>query len=366
MFKLLGTDRLKSVPRITPPNWRRIRDIIVSGIKEAKNYYLNSKQVVYTGHPLITYLETLPISYNLDIDSFISQVYSLGVNRTKNFGFTSSLSSGKVHTNVFFGMGSHEVIIAVGGRMPSFQLKREWKALSAIRTVRHPYSHVFYQAGERAPISDTKGACVVVIDVNLLAIQYKLFLDEQKAKVSMNGGIPLGIGYFLKAYALAGMIESNINISILNMYLASLQGVSYTKSTYRTPFNVPNVDSEIKGVIQYVTKVVKDRGLSTVEVLGNVTLIEHTALEEMVLTEGVYLNRQNTWAYLFSIFPALEVSYLLGGERALSSNAREIEALVLLLRNLVYDGVIGEGGIKPIKDRLMLEISTLRSIMKRQ
>ena len=365
MFKLLGTSPNRSVPKLTPPNWGRIRNIIDDGIKESTDYYRNNNQVLLTAHPLITYLETLPISYSLDIDSFINQAYSLGVNRTKNFGFTSVLSTGKVHTNVFFGMGSKEIIIAVDKRLPMYEVKRDWKVLNCIQTVRHPYSHLFYQVGSQSPISDTKGSSIVIIDVALMAIQYRLFLEEQRVKAKM-GGIALGTNHFVQVYVLPSMIRSNIDISILNMYLNEIEGLGNSKSTYRTPFNIPNVDNDIRNVVTYITKVIRNRGLSTVEVIGNIEVSDGSLLNNLHMTEGVFLNRQNTWAYLFAVLPILELSYTLGGKRALNSNSREIETLVLLLRNLANENTLNQSDLRNIETEMLLEIRNIREIIKRE
>ena len=365
MFKLLGTNPNRSVPKLTPPNWGRIRTIIDNGIQESVDYYRNNNQVLLTAHPLITYLETLPISYSLDIDDFINQAYSLGINRTKNFGFTSVLSTGKVHTNVFFGMGSKEVIIAIDKHRPMYEVKRDWKVLSCVQTVRHPYSHLFYQVGTRSPISETKGSSVVIIDVALMAIQYRLFLEEQRRKEKM-GGIALSCNHFVQAYVLPGMIRSNINISILNMYLNEIEGLGNSKSSYRLPFNMLNVDNDIRSVVTYITKVIRNRGLSTVEVIGNIEVSDGSLLGNLHLTEGIFLNRQNTWAYLFAVLPVLELAYTLGGKKALNSNSREIEALTLILRNMGYENVLSQGELRGIETEMLLEIRNIREIIKRE
>lgn len=365
MNKLLGTNVPLGHTKLTPPNWTYIHDIVNNGILETKQFYQENKQFTLSGHPLITYLQTLPISINLPFIEFANGVLSLSIDKTRNFGFTSSLSAGDIHHNVFFGNGSKEIIIAVDSKPWLLNFPEIWKEVSCLKTVRHPYSHLFYQVGETGPISRTKGLSIVMLDVVLLALKWKCFYDEENARVKLNGGLPLGVNHFVKAYVLPDMIRSNLDYSIFNIYKNTVTGVSNTINTFRLPFNISSVDKEIKDISKYIIRILSNSGRVTGELLSNVTTTNGNIFQHFHLTDQTFLCRQNTWAYFLAVLPALEYSYTLGGLRGVKANSREINRVIEIIRRLEGDKSFQQNNLNTILPEVQMEIEGIRQSISR-
>lgn len=365
MFKLLGTDIPKHYSKLSAPNWGRISEIMNNGIKEAKDYYQNHKQFTLSGHPLITYLQYLPVSINLPYFEYASNILSIGIEKTRLLRFTSSLSAGEIHTNVFYGNGSKEIIIAVNSQPRLSYVKEHWKEMNALRVVRHPYSHLFYQTGENGPISRTKGLSIVIVDVTLLALQYKCFYDEQVMQTRLNGGIPLEVTNFIRMYVLPSLTESNLNNSILNRFICKNDEISPSANTFRTPFVIPELNREIDNITSYMCRVLSNTGRTSVEVLSTIPTINGNMTDHLTMTPQVLLNRQNTWAYFTAMLPALNLAYSLGGKKAVAANSREINRIIDLIRKLENDRVFQQNNLNLIKPIVELEIEGIRQTIAR-
>ena len=94
--------------------------------------------------------------------------------------------------------------------------------------------------------------------------------------------------------------------------------------------------------------------------ITSISLIGNTNLADRVDMSGIDINRQNSWAYLYSFIPHLIYSLSVGNKSINSNNISSIKRVLDIYRN---DGVWNIQTVRYIKNDVLNEIDTLYSLM---
>ena len=246
MYQLLRESPLHIGGGLTFPEYRRIRDGLRLSIERIKHYRRMNPRYLPGNHLLIRLLESIPSSNKMDDVTYNSKIADNALLWTQTFKLTSALSKGQVwRPGPFLGKQVTEVIIANIDTWDVEEGMANWEELKPIRYLYHPMCTLKLPVADSQFASTEAGVAVITINVPMLACQYKAWrrvygeVDES----------PRTIGQFLQAYPLPNMLDSQIDIAVLNRLIGRFFKTVPNGEPFRHPFYLTDWSTEIDAVL---------------------------------------------------------------------------------------------------------------------
>lgn len=360
MYNLYGIDTRRQSILLVPPETNTNYGILENNIEKMFNWHHRTRDFVRSNHPLVTYLETMSVIKSKPFNEYRSEIIERALIHSKAMKWTSELSIGKVHRDFFFGQNSQEVIIAKSTYECLKLTRNNWKDFAAIQVIRHPLSHLTYDLREYA-MHNSSGPVVILIDVNILACQYYLFLQEQTRKMAMFGVEPLRTTNFIKMYVEPHILDSCIAVTGFNIHYNTLFNYDMTESK-GAPSGAVYVNNT-----KFYRKTAKTTVIShmkssrsILDILNN-SSIKHGAMP-LEFTEDVYINKQNSWAYLLGTLPYINYAMTIRDHHR-GMNHRQYTKIFKRLRDIETDHVFLNSNIDSIKMHYDLDANNIKSLM---
>lgn len=246
MYQLLQESPLQLGGGLIFPEFRRIRDGLQLSIKRVKQYRRENPRYLPGGHLLLRLLQSLPASNKLDDQVYNDRIADNALLWTQSFKLTSALSKGQVwRPGAFLGQNVTEVIVANVDPWDVESGMANWEELSPIRYLYHPMSTLRLPVADAQFASTEAGLAVITINVPMLACQYKAWRR-------MYGGSeesPRTVGQFLQAYPLPNMLDSQIDVAILNRLIGRYFNTTPVGEPFRHPFYLTDWSAEVDVVL---------------------------------------------------------------------------------------------------------------------
>jgi len=295
-YTLFRKDAARGKGGLAYPEMVYNRRVYEGLIKEVKQYYNRAPKAVESNHLLAQLLLHIPIRMDYDDLRFLRYAQDLGDNVARSFKLTTSSVVGAVHPGITLGPHTQEVLISSSEDFDLNQMKRNWRSLAPLRHLYHTRTDV------NLPIMNNttpgKGYGVTVVNIGMMALQYRYWLKEQVAVKEQKESIARFIG----GYVLPNAIDSYLDIALFNRLSRLANGIG--TPTYPTPHPfyltdmVARLDRVNKSVLERL-KVSKD-----IEAMADeIPMIVSQDLRQVIQLPKDPVTRQNEWALALARLP---------------------------------------------------------------
>jgi hypothetical protein len=367
MYKLLNIPTVGNPHKLTTFGWLNVNKYLKINIEKATDYYQRARPFINARHILFRFLSSLPISQRLSTQDYYNNIRSSILNKSTVYGMTSSYSFGQIHSGNFYG-DDKEVILAVNGSHDPFFVERNWRSVKPITILRHDYSDFDYQLIRGMKKNTPGGVSVIMIDLTLLALQYKAFKNEEELKSSNSEYVDYeqkDTMNFLSMYPLNAALNSHMDQVLINNYHKFLNdGLRALQGQYRVHFNVLPLEQQTDRMVFESTRQIKHNSKGVYESLASIPLNDLDNASQWLILPETLMNKQCLWAYMYSKLPTLKLGIVLGGEFTKARNAVWTANYIRLYRRIKSDGVFSNPNLKSIKDKLETEFSEIVDLLK--
>ena len=301
-MELFELGPVEGSPTRIPTNWDYIRRNTEVNIEYVKNYYKINPTAVRSEHILVRLLNSLGIPLILPMDRYVNHLSSKAVRVASSLGISSGYSKGGCFYNQFYGENKVEILLAHESIFNYEQTYLNWKTQVPIEVLRHPETSLDFPILDGKRNEGTGGVCVIAINVVMLGLMYKAFVDEEVKKENKDNPKHKSVMEFIRMYVLPGMIGSHLDISVFNRLNNLRIGIPNDMSIKRThSFHMPiKLSDKIETCQRDILKNIEQGGYTYSKLLSNIPLlatINAIALNQVPETPQ---NRQIYWAVLLS------------------------------------------------------------------
>lgn len=330
MYQLLQESPLQLGGGLIYPEFRRIRDGLQLSVERIKQYRRLNPRHLPGGHLLMRLLMSIPASMKLDARTYNDKVADNALLFTQSFKLTSALSKGQVwRPGPFLGKQVTEVIIANTDPWDVEKGVANWEELTPIRYLYHPMSTLRLPVADAQFASTEAGVAVITINVPMLASQYRAW----RIAYGQTDESPRTVGQFLQAYPLPNMLDSQIDIAILNRLLGTFYGSRPVAEPFRHPFYLTDWSAEVDQVLNKWLDQVGPKRWDFDTLVSHIPTVASDNLHHVLKLPEMPYSTQLQWAVLLARLPL--ITFLVQWNKA-TDNQRNQPYLNYIKRWLRY------------------------------
>ena len=317
------------------PAFDLVRRTYEKEVERIVEYFNTRVYAVRSDHFLCKLLNTavIPISYT--VERYMEVAYTRGPYVAKSYKLTSAIDDGKIHHGIFYGEGCREIILYDDEYFNPYWALANWKTLEPITVLEHPVSDLELLLPNGLENSTAKGLCSISINLPMLLIMYRGFLEEQSTRFhSASTDAKLGVAHFVHMYVLPSMLRSHVDVVILNRLKNLFYGSPMSDNLKKHPFYVINQSRTIDSVLQDCMKHIFGRGLYYFSTLKSIPTIFKEDAQELLMMPDIARTRQVWWALIVTRLNTMKFLIDVGQEKGMRANASLINRLKIELTRL--------------------------------
>lgn len=303
-------------------------------------YYQERYLLVPNQHILVKLLNGLNVSMKRDIQSYTDTAGDQAMNLSRVLRMTSSLNVGVVRPNGdFYGRNNPEVLIAEDSEFNIEDATINWRDLQPVKVLRHPYNDMSFALPQGNYLgSEGKGIIIISINVPMLALQYRMWVTEERHHDGVNeSGTFESVQQFVRKYPIVNMIYSHMDIALFNRLKALYRGEPVSPYTKTHPFYQIDFSDRVNDVLSRFNQLIPqqkrlfDQYLLTLPSISKENMLEAMFLPKVVPT------RQVRWAMILARMPLITFLMQLNAENDNPANAYYINQIRIALREIRQD-----------------------------
>jgi hypothetical protein len=315
---------------LKPPNWNFIKEGLKNNIETVENYYKTNIRPVRSNHFLVRLLQSITISKQLELDRFYNNVDSIALNHSMMLKMTSSIYKGNIFRGVFYGGTTPEILIATDEYFDIYETNNNWKNVSAVKPILHSKSDMNFQLPNGVEHSNESGLAVIVINIPMLAVQYRAFCIDEWTR---NPDNPRGTIHFVGAYVLPNMIKAQTELAIFNRIYNKINNIeSNNDNRSKHPFPLLNykgyLDNAIDDVVEYLNKSSK----SFRTIFHTLPSVYNEDMYQSLIVPDILNTRQVDWALVLSRLKMIEFLIKVADKDLLNKNQSQMNQVLKALR----------------------------------
>jgi len=279
-----------------PTEINYLRRLYIFNNNNIVNYYRKRNFAVKNNHILSRLLEHIPLLLNYDNYRYLEYISNKLVYLAKHFKLTSELEKGIVHRGYFFGNGGEEIIIASHELFDINYVVNNWKDAKSVRviTTDRDDTKLLLPLGKNDGCKNILS--VILINVPMLALQYREFMKEQQ----INSEILLTKNNFIIKYVLPNMMSDVIDHIFLNRVIEAFYGEKSYEPNYHHRFKIFEPYTQLSKYSINTNKTLKSKKIDFINILRNIQLIFNEDASKLLVLPDIGYTRQIRWALLVS------------------------------------------------------------------
>ncbi len=230
MFELFRNAPNLAVGVMKPQEWPFIQRGFQKNIEKVINFHKLYPRGVQGNHLLVRLLQSLAVPKSLELERYYATVDAKGLSTSMTMKMTSSINRGSFHKGVFYGDDNPEIIIATDDYFDFEEVDRNWENVSAVTPLLHPKSDMDIHLPNGVSYSSERGLAVILVNVPMLAVQYRAFYRAQQ-----NKEFSKNILQFIAGYVIPNMLKKQMDICFFNRLCNKFYGKNDGKNiSFRT------------------------------------------------------------------------------------------------------------------------------------
>jgi len=199
------------------PQWGYTKENFNARVLQPTLAYFRERAalLVNSQHILNRLLKSIQTPYHMPLDRFAELVGDDALHVAGALRMTTPLQKGMLFHGQFYSANDPEILLAHDGSFNAAKIHSQWKNVVAVRPLLHPKTDFSLTIPNGKDYGDEKGLSVILINVGMLAVQYRAFLIDAKKNETDNS-----MHCFLSRYVIPNMLQSTADLSLLNRLIA--------------------------------------------------------------------------------------------------------------------------------------------------
>jgi len=309
MYTLFNTDaRLRQTNTATYGLDYVKRELMGVQVERYKQYRAMNPGYLKSDHLILRLLAMVDIPFDGDLPDYYLRVSSI-VNRIAGqMGMCTAAHHGRVQTDSqFYGKGVNEIVIAVADdSLTPAQIWFNWRNMSAIRVLSHPFSGCGIQEldGSQTIKGLVPGSMATVeLNIPLLACQYHLWRMATNALAPEGYSIPTA--HFVTQVVIPNLLGSHLDVAVLNTLHALLGGQGYTRMDSDMPFYTTDLHPRLEKGLEELAAKFSSQTYTYREILANIPVFDQDTLLQVVRMPDIAFTNQAVWALTIARLPVV-------------------------------------------------------------
>lgn len=322
MFNLFEIDTPPSIGVILPPNQQYIKTRATLIIQTLESYFSRSSFRLPNNHLLVRILKSVEYSLETPFEKVVETVNARALYIAKHFNLTSELDYGVPHRGVFYSHKNSEAVDYIFAKnvidVNPFDDNRDWVKESPLKVLYHTATDFNWLLPDGQPKSNPEGYSVVMIDIPLLAFQYREYCLEMIRTFSTEA--IYNPNKFLVTRVLPKLYKSHFDHLLINQFLLKSKKIQHVEPLIKLPIALPDIKLSVDMAVNSIyPKLLTSRKsyINTLETLP--AIFSKNGLETLKLP-SVVPTRQSFWLQLLSRYPHIEFLTTLQGATGRNMN----------------------------------------------
>ncbi len=305
MYQLFLDSPVDAGGGFTLPEFRRIREGLRASIRKVVDYRQTNTQAANGSHLLVRLLQNVNISLDLSVEIYIDKVTDISYQLGTALHLTSPLTAGRVQREgVFYRRtgstepGVQEIIIVDTSSFDITDFVMEWRSYAPIRVLSHPFTELNLQVPDGRKSFEGGGLAVISVNLPMLAAQYQRWRIERQDIESRDS--PRTIGQFLMEVPLPNMLESHVDVVLMNRMISLYFDLPLPPHRNAHPFNLPDFTAATDDVLIKYLGVCASRRYDFTGILTHFPTVSAANFLEVIRLPVLAYTRQIQWAIVVS------------------------------------------------------------------
>lgn len=319
------------------PNWIYVKNGLLANLKTVIEFYRKNPMAVQSNHFLVKLLQSITIPQSQHIERYYNNVDALSLNLSMALKMTSSIFKGHLFDGVFLGKNNYELLIAHSDGFNPNEAHSNWKNLRPVEFLSHQRSDLGLNLPDGINTGVEEGLAVYVIDIPLLAIQYRAFRINERLLNSIDTS--KSVMQFIHMYVLPNMLYSYLDHAIFNRISALELGKPFGESKKQHSFFLTDYSDKITHVQIDILNLLKKENKTFDGMLKSIPMIVKNNADDLMALPDIALTRQCLWSLVLSRLPELLFLVKLSKESIGNKNQSEVNRIVRYFQNYKSDNL---------------------------
>lgn len=294
MYNLFSTYDLDRSGTIDAPNFVNARQAVNNEVDRIVSYYRNSNFVVSPSHLICQILKHLNVSLQRDLASYTMICYDEVERLSKMFKLIHpDVPNPDIRHGLFYNSSTPEYIVADESLFDYSKAYERWKTISPIKVHYHCFTDLnapLLNGSYKNPVQE-KGYAVISINIPLLAIQYRAWLE----KGSKEAGFINRVENFVLRYPLLNTVYRHMEIAMMNRTIHTYLGLPVGKYFRLHPINVVDVTRIVDNSLQSRKHILENGRLRLRELFNSFDGLRKTCWLQFIKPPLVAKTRNTKW-----------------------------------------------------------------------
>lgn len=335
-----------------------IKKTYLETIANIEKYYHDRVYAVRSNHLLCNLLRTLDAPSSYSGEQFLRTVDSRIDYVARIFGISSVTNKGKILNGIFYGNGTNEILVVNNTKFSTDFVENNWRIISSVKTVLHPKSDMNLLLPNGKKTSESGGYAVIMINIALLAYQYKCYLTD-----FANQNEVRDVSYFIHMYVLPNMVLEQTDITIFNRLKNRFYGLPNEVSDTKHSFRITHYEDKLDAVLDDVLNNLEMHSYLYPAVLKNIPALAHSNMLSSLRIPDTAISRQIYWATILSRLNVCRFIIELSGMRALSNNRHYINRLLRDIKMTNLETIYKEILPEELLNSVLEDIAVIKSFV---
>lgn len=356
------TNAPRNIGTLFPPEHNYLKRMFEDALGDIMEYYHRYPKRVDSEHLFCRILTLLPRRWDLDDRRYLQYIDDASEPISRNFNFVSPTYKGRVYeSGVTLGKLTDEVVIDHHDGIPTdLDIQGAWRYWQPYRFL----THTRYDLHIPVPNNrdNIKGGGVGVIDIPLMALQYRRWLTFQKHKVADQKE---AVFRFIGGFVLPNTARSYLDIAVFNRLTRIANNQPLNRYPSPHPFYLTDHSSRIDN---YCKKIIEnnDKRRVDIETFMSTTpmIVEDSLFGLMQRLPKQPVTHNNEWAIIAARLPYLRyiVDHGIVADKGDRSKTNELyETIMESFNDRIYTSVGSSNYVKGFKEQLMYLKETIET-----
>jgi hypothetical protein len=311
-------------------------------------YYQSQMRYVNNGHLLARLLLNIPVNFDRPLNELVQRVTDVMYQTCNPLGITTATNYGRVFAQgQFYNKGNEEIIFVHDTAFDADLCYANWRSLQPVHVMTHPFTDMSMQRCNGKYESDETGLIVIGINLPLLVVQYKAWLDEKR-----RAGSHLRIHHFIAMYVITNMVYTHMDLAYINRFANRYKKSPVSNIGRKHPFFISDTHTLIDTVIVQNIQTINKQSLTWADIAFGLELFTDYSLASFMKSPDVVPTRQILWALTVGYLPFWDLLCRLTVKHNKSANTFYTQSLKRYLRSLQSDKLLERNLPKNMQDSI--------------
>lgn len=349
MYQLFKTPPLGRNTKNDSPQFDNLKINLNIELVKIMDYYRLSNYQCPNTHILNQLLLNLNVSFDRENSDFVDKVSSETERLARVFNLIHPVvPNPELRNSNFYNDAVNEFIVLVDNPFNISRAYRHWEKVTPVKVHYHPFTDVNMSIPNGNYTNDLseKGYCVISINLPMLALQYKAWIDKVRSKEEIKSQATL----FLMRYPILNMLPRHMELALINRTIASYNEARMTKFTRQHPIAVINFEERIDKVINYRVESLKSNDYKFDEMFNVFRSYWKGSWFDILKPINIPPVRHVKWLLELAAIPYIYFFYKHRKDRNGSYNQNELNMILRDIKNLNNDSQFYKGVVLYLND----------------